>query len=229
MTDSVTRLVSAASNSWVHVAIFRRLHDILLPHGQFLYAFLSAAFFTRHHEVRHYLVGDFPQYPRTSSGMVSQKTFLLFSKLWLFNFQQDLDLSLGGVKQDLLEAVSQPVAVAVPYVGNTCSERSHYSWLIILPYLVWCSNSSYYTFHFQITTGVFSPDWDLADALESDSRWGPEAGYRSIQHTLAASRGRGKRCHGVPVMPPFQSSNFLSLPQFFPWQNPTGNQLTLGM
>lgn len=102
---------------------------------------------------------------------------------------------------------------------------------IILPYLVWCSNSSYYTFYFQITVGVFSPDGDLADTLESksDSRWGPEVGYRSTQHTLAASGGKGKRCHGSPVMPSFQSPNFLSLPQFFPCQNPTGNQLTLGM
>lgn len=72
-----------------------------MSHGQFLYAFLSAAFFMRHHKVWHFLVSDFPQYPRNSSGMVPQITFLLFSKPWLFNFQQDLDLSLGGVKQDL--------------------------------------------------------------------------------------------------------------------------------
>lgn len=63
--------------------------------------FLVPLFFMRHHKVWHFLVSDFPQYPRNSSGMVPQKTFLLFSKPWLFNFQQDLDLSLGGVKQDL--------------------------------------------------------------------------------------------------------------------------------
>lgn len=63
-----------------------------------------------------------------------------------------------GSGMTLLEAVSQPVVMAVPNISKLVVPG------LFTPYqvgphhlIVWHRNFSYYTFYFQTTVGVFSP------------------------------------------------------------------------
>lgn len=55
--------------------------------------------------------------------MAPQKTFLLFSELWLFSFQSSLD----GVRHDFIGGSISASGYGCPYISNTCSAWSLYS------------------------------------------------------------------------------------------------------
>lgn len=114
-------------------------------------------------------VGDFPHYPGSSSGTTPQKTFLLFSEPSLLIFSQSSILALVGWGRSSWRLyLSQwlwlfPISAVLAVRGLLTPD-----WFILCYLIVWYSNSSYYTSHFQITVHVFSPGWDHSWTLDAE-------------------------------------------------------------